>query len=122
MSSTACSGTALAVAGWSGRTDTRLAVDLGRSNDLAEQRPRGALGDRDVVPAIGMQEPQRVLGAMPDIGVAADRRHGQDVELRARQREPDRQRVVQARVAVDDQRQRVLGRTDRGRPRVAAAL
>ena len=72
-------------------------MDLGRADDLADQRPRGAFGDRDVVAAVGVQEPQRVLGAMPDIGVAADRRDRQDLELRARDGEPDRQRVVEAR-------------------------
>ena len=55
----------------------------------------GALGDRDVVAAVGVEQPQRVLGAVADVGVAADGRDGQEVELRAarrRGRSPARRR------------------------------
>ena len=50
MSATAPSGTA-AVGDGSRRVfaDAALAVDLGRADDGAEQRPGGALRDRDVV-------------------------------------------------------------------------
>ena len=71
--------------------------------------PGRTLRHRDVVPAVGVEEPQRVLGAARDVGVAAHRGDGEQVDLRAGRREADGQRIVQARVAVDDQRQRALG-------------
>ena len=63
-----------------------------------------------------MEQPQGVRRAVPDVRVAADRRHGQQVDLRARHREPDREGVVEAGVAVDDQGQRLLGGSERRRP------
>ena len=107
MSSTAPSGTAVAVAGGSCvAADAALPVDLGRPHDLADERTGGTLGDRDVVASIGVEETQRVLRAVADVGVPAHRGDGQDVELGARQGQADRHRVVEPRIAVDDQRQR----------------
>ena len=96
--------------------DAALAVDLGRAHHGAQQRARGTLRHGDVVAAVGVQEPQRVLRAAGDVGVATDGGHGQQPDLRARRREADRQRVVQARVAVDDQRDRAVGGPERRRP------
>ena len=67
--------------------------------------------------AVEVQQAQRVRRAVADVGVAADRRHGEEVDLGPRDREPDREGVVEARVAVDDQRQRLLDRPERRRAR-----
>ena len=74
-----------------------LAVDLGRAHDRAEERARGTLRDRDVIAPVDVQQPERVLRAVADVGVATDRRDGQEVELGPRDGEPDRERVVEAR-------------------------
>ncbi len=100
-----------------GRPDAALAVDLGGAHDLADQRPGGPFGDRDVVPAVCMQQAERVLGAMTDVGVSADGRDGQDMKLGARDGEADGQRIVEPGIAVDDQRQGLPGRPDGGAPR-----
>ena len=67
--------------------------------------------------AVGVQEAQGVLGAVPDVGVAADGRDRQQVEFGAGDGQADGQRVVEARVAVDDERQRMVDRAERRRPR-----
>ena len=97
--------------------DARLAVDLGRPDDAPEERAGGALGDRHVARAVDVEEPERVRRAVADVGVAADGRDREQVDLRSRHREPDREGVVEAGVAVDDQRQRVLHGPDRRGPR-----
>ena len=51
-----------------------------------------------------------------DVRVAPDRRDRQQVQLRARDGEADGQRVVEAGVAVDDERQRPLRRAERRGP------
>ena len=96
------------------RPDATLPVDLGRADDLPDQWAGGAFGDRDVVATVGVQESQRVLGAVADVGVAAHGRDRQDLELRSRDGQPDRQRVIEAGIAVDDQRQRPLARAHGG--------
>ncbi len=93
--------------------DAAFAVHLGRANDAADDRSRSAFGDRHVIAAVGMEQAERVLGAVPHVGIAADRGDRQDVQLGAGQREADGQRVVQPRVAVDDERERPLDRPDR---------
>ena len=105
-----------------GRPDAALAVDLGGAHDLADQRPGGPFGDRDVVPAIGVQQAERVLGAMTDVGVSADGGDGQDIKLGARDGEADGQRVVEPGIAVDDQRQRASRASRRGRSAAWLAL
>ena len=80
---------------------------------LTEQGARRALPDRHVAAAVEVQEPQGIRGAVPDVGVAADRRDRQQVDLGPRYREPDREGIVEPRVAVDDQRQWMLGGPER---------
>ena len=99
-----------------GAADAAGPMDLGGPHDRAQERSCCTLGDRHVVPPEGVEQPEGVLGAPGDVGVAADRGDGEQVDLRAGRREADRQRIVQARIAVDDQRQRATGRAVRGRP------
>ena len=121
ISATAPSGSAgLGDGVQDGGPDAALAVHLGRPHDGAEQRPGGSLGHRDVVPAVGVQEAQGVLGAAGDVRVAADRGHREQPDLRAGRREADGQGVVEARVAVDDQRDRMLAPSRQGAVRTPA--
>ena len=90
-------------------------MDLGGPDDAPEERAGGALRDRDVAPAVGVEQAQRVLGAVRDVGVAADGRDREQVELGSGHGQADRQGVVQSRVAVDDQRQRALRRPEGAR-------
>ena len=92
----------------------------GRPDDLAEERAGGALRDRHVAAAVGVEQAQRVLRAVADVRVAADGRDRQQVQLRAGDGEPDRERVVEPGVAVDDQRERLL-RPSRTAPSAATA-
>ena len=62
----------------------------------------------DFVGTVEMQQAQRVLGAVMHIGVPADARDGEQLQLRSRDCERNRERVVETRVAVDDDRQRLL--------------
>ena len=87
--------------------DAALPVDRGRPHDLARSGPGGTLRDRDVAAPIGVQEAKGVLGAVADVGVAADGRDGQDVQLGPSHGQPDGEGVVQPGIAVDDERQRV---------------
>ena len=98
MRSTAPSGRGSAGDGGRRRpADARLAVDLGRADDRAEERAGRALRDGHVRGAVQVQQAEGVRRAVPDIGVAADRRDGEQVDLGSRHREPDRERVVEAR-------------------------
>ena len=122
MRSTAPSGSAAAVAGSSSVSPIPLSpwTSVARTTEPSSA-PAAPSADRDVVPAVGVEQAQGVLGAVGDVRVAADRGDGQQVELGPGDREADRQRVVEPRVAVDDQRQRVLDGPERRRPGVAAA-
>ena len=119
MSSTAPSGPGASPATARGAVDPdpALAMDLGRAHDGADQRSGGALGDRDVGAPVRVEQAQGVLRAVADVRVAADGRDGEEVELRAGDGQADGQRVVEARVAVDDERQRMVDRPERRGPR-----
>ena len=69
-----------------------------------DERPVGAGRDGHVLAAGQREHAQRVARRRLERQVARDRREREQVELRARQREQDRDGVVDARVAVDDER------------------
>ena len=66
--------------------------------------PVRAGGDADVRSARELEHAERVRGRLVECLVPRDRRHAEDVELRAAQGEKERERVVLARVAVDEDR------------------
>ena len=87
-----------------GAVEAALAVDVGGRVQLAAQRARRAGGDRHVADAGQRADLQRVLGDRLEGAVAADRRDRPQVGERAAGREEDRERVVVAGVAVEDDR------------------
>jgi hypothetical protein len=94
----------------SGPVGTSVTVEPGGSVNLRRdpQRPHertvGARGDRDVRPTGERQDPERVAGRRVETRVAADGRDPEQVDLRPRDREEDRERVVVAGIAVQDDR------------------
>jgi hypothetical protein len=83
-------------------TEARDAVNLGRVHPGAQQGARAARRDRDVGEPQELAEPQRVVGGPRQVDVAADRGDSQDLQVGTPVSEDDRQRVVDSRVAVDD--------------------
>ena len=68
------------------------------------ERPRGTGRDGHVLAPGERQHAQRVARRRLERQVAGDRREREQLDLRAREREQDRDRVVDAGVAVDDER------------------
>jgi hypothetical protein len=81
-------------------------VDVLRDEELALERPVGAGRDRDVAATRELEHAERVRRRLLERLVAGDGRDGPQLDLRARQREQDRDRVVVARVAVEEDRGR----------------
>ena len=81
-----------------------LAVDVCRDDELALQRLRRSGGDGHVRAARELQDAQRVRRGLLERLVAVGRRHAEQVELGACQREQQRDRVVVPGVAVEDDR------------------
>ena len=79
-------------------------VELDRDPRVADQRAVGAGGDGHVGSPEQGQDAERVAGRPIERSVARDGRDRQEPELRPGQREHDRERVVMARVAVEDDR------------------
>ena len=86
-----------------------LAVDVRGDGELALERPVGAHGDRDVRPADEREHPQRVLRRLVERLVPVHGRDAEQVELGAREREQQRDRIVVAGIAVEDDRRRRHG-------------
>ena len=78
---------------------TSSAISRGRI-----ERGGGACRNRDVRPVEQREHPQRVARGLAQADVAADGRDAEDLELRAGERQGDRERVVVARVAVEQDR------------------
>ena len=85
-----------------GAVQARRAVDVGCDDQLADERPVGALRDGHVVAACQRQHAARVLGGAGQRLVAGDRRQRDEVDGRAGERQQDRDGVVVPRVAVED--------------------
>ena len=81
-----------------------LAVDVRGDDELPLERPVRAGRDRDVGPADELEHPQRVRGRLLQRLVAVRRRHAEELDLGAREREQQRDRVVVPGVAVEDDR------------------
>ena len=105
--STACSSTGSVVGVRKvGPVEPGLAVHLGGDAERADERPVGALRDRDLGAAGELEHAQRVGGRLRDGLVAGDGRDRAQLELGRGEREQKRDRVVVARVAVEDDRRR----------------
>jgi hypothetical protein len=96
-----------------GALDPRLPVDVGRGVERAVEGMGRAGRDLDVGPAGEGEDAERRVGRRLEHGVAADRADAEDAEVRSGEREEDRDRVVVARIAVDDDREGAIGRCPR---------
>ena len=85
-----------------GPVQSALAVHVGRGLQLAAQRAGGAGGDGDVADARERADLQRVAGDGLQRAVAADGGDRPQVGERTARREQDRERVVVAGVAIED--------------------
>src|SRR5690606_1047350 len=81
---------------------TGLAVDVVAEGELTLQRPGGTLGDRYAGRARQGEHAQRVAGRVLDRAVAEAGGHREQVDRGRADREQDRDGVVVARVAVED--------------------
>ncbi len=81
-----------------------LSVRVRRDDELAGEGAVRAGGDADVRSARELEHAERVRRRLVERLVPRDRRHAEDVELRAPQGEKERERIVLARVAVDEDR------------------
>ena len=102
--STACCSTGVAVAWRQHRAvEPALAVDV--RGDVASSRTSGRSAparDRHVRAAGELEHAERVVGRLLERLVAVDGRHAEQLDLGAREREQERDRVVVARVAVEE--------------------
>ena len=97
--STACIGTTAALDSGAGAPPSpsapcTTAASRSRAHD---ERPRGAGGDRDVLAPGEREHAQRVARRRLERQVAGDRREREQLDLGAREREQDGDRVVDAR-------------------------
>ena len=81
-----------------------LAVDVGGDLQLAHERAIGAGGDGHVGASGAVQHPDGVRGGLGQGLVPRHRRHAEQLDLVAGQREEQRGRIVVTWVAVDDDR------------------
>ena len=89
-----------------GPVEAALAVDVRRDRAAAHERPVGARGDRNIAATGELEHLERVRGRLLERLVAGDRRDADELELRRGEREQERDRVVVAGVAVEDDRRR----------------
>ena len=102
-----------------GAVEAALAVDVGGDVELAHERPLGAGGDRHVGAADEREHPERVVRRLVERLVAVRRRDADELDLGAREREQERDRVVVPGIAVEDDRSRHRGVWRRPRRRSA---
>jgi hypothetical protein len=90
---------------WRGQRDSAEpipAVDIGRMDVVAHERP-GAAGDHgNIVAAEKVQELQRIPGRARKRNVPRHGDDGEDVELGRGACEEERERIVEAGIGVDD--------------------
>src|SRR5438105_1544695 len=84
--------------------ETRLAVHVRGDEQLADERPIGARCDRHVVAPHELERADRVRSRLLERLVARHGRDAEELDLGARQREQERDRVVVAGIAVDEDR------------------
>ena len=87
-----------------GAVEPAFAVHVVGDLEGPHERRRRACSNRYVRPVEQREHPQRVARGLAQADVAADGRDAEDLELRARERQGDRERVVAARVAVEQHR------------------
>src|SRR4029450_3901019 len=98
-------GRRLGARGWEvDAVEPGLAVGVGRDDEVPGERPFGSGGNANVRPPGELQHAERIRRRLVDGLVAGDCRHGEHVELGAPKRKEERERVVLARVAVDENR------------------
>ena len=86
--------------------EAAVAVDVRRDRQLPFERAVGAGSDRDVGAAGEIEHAQRIRRRLLERLVAVDRGDAENLELGAREREQQCDRVVVPRVAVEDDRDR----------------
>ncbi len=84
--------------------DPALTVDVRRNHEITPKRPVGAGRDLYIRPPHELQYPQRVCCGLLKRLVPVRRRDAEHLDLRARQRKEERDRVVVPRVAIEDDR------------------
>ena len=89
-----------------GAVQAGAAVDRGGDLQPTQQGPVRARGDRDIGPSEQRQDPQCIAGRGCQLGVACHGRDAEQLELGTGQRDDDREGVVMARIAVQDDRDR----------------
>ncbi len=82
--------------------EAAVAVDVRRDGELARERRGGAGGHRHVATPDELEHADRVRGRLLERLVPVGRRDAEQLELRAREREEKRDRVVVPRVAVEE--------------------
>ncbi len=95
-------GLGRSAAGRDGPVHPALAVDVLGDERLAADRPVGAGGDGNVRAAGELEQLQRVDGRLLERLVAVDGGDADELDLRAGQGEQERDRVVVAGVAVEE--------------------
>ena len=98
--------------------DAAVAVHVGRHDQLAHERPVGAGRDRDVAPPGEVEHAHRVRRRLRERLVPVHGGDAEQLDLRTREREQQRDRVVVARIAVEDDgmlTREVSGRRPRSR-------
>jgi hypothetical protein len=89
-----------------GPVEPALAMNVGGDPALADERPVGTGRDRQVAAADVLEDAKCVCRRLLERLVAGDRRDAEELDLRARQGEQERDRVVVTGVAVEEDRRR----------------
>jgi hypothetical protein len=84
--------------------EARVSVNVGRDKRRADERAVGACRNLDVVSADELEDAERIGGRLLQRLVAGDCRHPAHLQLRARKRQEQRDRIVVPRVAVEEDR------------------
>ena len=88
-------------------------MDLGGSFKWSSEWPHSTFSNGNTVCPIQVKQTQGVLRAVVNVSVSTNTRHRKQVELRSHHSAGNRQRIIEARIAVNDQRQRLSNRSDR---------
>ena len=85
-----------------GAVEAALTVNVGSDLEFAHERPFGAGGDRHVGVVDEREQPERVVRRLVEGLIAVRRRDADELDLGAREREQERDRIVVAGIAVED--------------------
>jgi hypothetical protein len=92
-------------------------MDLGGAFKWASEWPHSTFSNGNTVCPIQVKQTQGVLRAVVNVSVSTNTRHRKQVELRSHHSAGNRQRIIEARIAVNDQRQRLRNRSNRSSSR-----